>query len=120
LTQRNYPLTVLTQARTVAEAIKNIDPALQIGELTNAALEADLRQSIVIQHTLSDLEIQLIEQRNRRDELYGEIWKKVKRLRAAVKGIYGDDSSEYEMAGGTRLSERKPRSRKKVVDVPQT
>jgi hypothetical protein len=120
LTQRNYPLTVLAQARTLAGAIKTIDPALQIGELTNAALEADLERSIVIQHTLSELEIQLIEQRNRRDELYGEIWKKVKRLRAGVKGIYGDDSSEYEMAGGTRLSERKPRSRKKAVDVPQT
>lgn len=119
MTARHYPLTVLAQAKDLVSAIHNIDPALQIGELTNAALEADLEQSSVIQQTLHSLEIQLTDQRNQRDALYGEIWKKVKRLRAAVKAIYGDDSSEYEMAGGTRLSERKPRSRKKAID-PQT
>ncbi len=29
-----------------------------------------------------------------------------------VKAIYGDDSSQYEMVGGTRLSERKTYARK--------
>ncbi len=39
----------------------------------------------------------------------------VKRVRSAVKGIYGDDSSEYEMVGGTRKSERKRPVRKTEV-----
>ena len=116
MNERNYPPTVLAQARALAQAVKNIDPSLQIGDLTNAALEADLEKSVAIRSTLNTLEIQLTDQRNQRDALYGEIWKKVKRLRAGVKGIYGDDSSEYEMAGGTRLSERKPRTRKKSVN----
>jgi hypothetical protein len=81
------------------------------------SFKTDLEISATIQHALNSLEIQLTDQRNRRDAHYGEMWKKVKRLRAAVKGIYGDDSSEYEMAGGTRLSERKPRSRKKVANA---
>ncbi|XCN71159.1 MAG: hypothetical protein Q3M24_12625 [Candidatus Electrothrix aestuarii] len=34
------------------------------------------------------------------------------RVRAAVKGIFGSDSSEYDMVGGTRSSERKKAKRK--------
>jgi hypothetical protein len=40
------------------------------------------------------------------------MWGKVKRARAGVKANFGDNSSQYEMVGGTRLSERKPRTRK--------
>jgi hypothetical protein len=40
------------------------------------------------------------------------MWDKVKRVRAGVKANYGDDSSQYEMVGGTRLSERKPPTRR--------
>jgi hypothetical protein len=39
-------------------------------------------------------------------------WDKVKRARAGVKAAYGDDSSQFEMIGGTRTSDRKTRSRK--------
>jgi hypothetical protein len=34
------------------------------------------------------------------------------RVRSVVKGIFGPDSSEYEMLGGTRASERKRPKRK--------
>ena len=34
------------------------------------------------------------------------------RVRSAVKGIFGPDSSEYDMIGGTRSSERKKAKRK--------
>ncbi|WP_339137462.1 MAG: hypothetical protein WGN25_05345 [Candidatus Electrothrix sp. GW3-4] len=33
-------------------------------------------------------------------------------VRAVVKGLFGDDSSEYEMVGGTRASERKKPKKK--------
>jgi hypothetical protein len=45
--------------------------------------------------------------RNNRDTLHTQMWDKIKRFRNVVKAIYGDDSSEYEMVGGTRLSEKK-------------
>lgn len=54
--------------------------------------------------------------RNQRDALIAMTWDQVKRVRTGVKGIYGDDSSEYEMVGGTRLSDRKPRSRQENVN----
>lgn len=120
MNQRKYPNNVLAQAQELVSALQTIDHDFRIGALTNAALVADLEKGEVIRLRLKELELELVDLRNQRDALYGEIWKKVKRLRAGVKALHGDDSSEYEMAGGTRLSERKPRSRKKVVDVPQT
>jgi hypothetical protein len=39
----------------------------------------------------------------------------VKRVRNAIKGTYGDDSSQYEMVGRVRMSERKFRTRKRAV-----
>ncbi len=58
------------------------------------------------------LDAQLTDLRNRRDALFLRLWDKVKRVRAGVKGMYGDDSSQYEMVGGTRMSERRSRTRK--------
>src|SRR5690349_7296442 len=40
----------------------------------------------------------------------------LKRVRGAVKMVYGDDSPEFAMVGGVRLSERKPRSKKAEVE----
>ena len=64
---------------------------------------------------MNSLEAQLTDLRNQRDALYEAIWEKVKRIRNGVKGSYGDDSSQYEMVGGTRLSERKTPARKKAM-----
>jgi hypothetical protein len=36
-------------------------------------------------------------------------------VRAGVKAQFGDDSSRFETFGGTRLSERKPYTRKKAA-----
>ena len=49
---------------------------------------------------------------NQRDAFNQTIWDTVKRVRGGVKAIYGDDSSQYEMVGGTRLSERKTAARR--------
>lgn len=110
-----YPTDVIQQAQAVLEAWKMIDPALQIGELVPGSLEADLAKAGPTQAQMNALEAQLTNLRNQRDALYVNVWAKVKRVRAGVKGIYGDDSSQYEMLGGTRLSERKPATRKSAA-----
>jgi hypothetical protein len=61
---------------------------------------------------MNTLEAQLTNLRNQRDTLYTELWDKLKRVRNGVKANYGDDSSQYEMVGGTRRSERKAPTRK--------
>ena len=90
------------------EAWKKIDPALKIGELDPATLTADVQQVAPIQTDIDSLDAQLTDLRNQHDTLFATLWDKLKRVRAAVKGIYGDDSLQYEMIGGTRMSEREP------------
>ena len=55
--------------------------------------------------------------RNQRDALYEAAWDKVRRMRVAIKAIYGFDSPQYELVGGTRLSERKTARRTAAVPV---
>jgi hypothetical protein len=85
---------------------------LKFGTLDQAALQADLTQATALQASLDALDAQYTALRNQRDELSGEMWDKVKRVRASVKGLCGDDSTEYEMVGGTRRSERKTPTRR--------
>jgi hypothetical protein len=108
-----YPTDVLEQGQSVLDAWNQISKDLVFGDLTNAALTTDMAQAAPLQSDMNVLETRLTDLRNQRDALYLSIWDKVKRVRAGVKGIYGDDSSQYEMVGGTRLSERKTRTRKK-------
>lgn len=49
---------------------------------------------------------------NEKGEQADELSDYIVRARAAVKGIFGADSSEYDMVGGTRASERKKGKRK--------
>jgi len=72
-------------------------------------------QTGTIQSQMNSLEAQLTNLRDQRDDLNAVIWGEVKRVRTGVKGQYGDDSPQYEMVGGTRLSERKPVPRKKAA-----
>jgi hypothetical protein len=57
--------------------------------------------------SLVSLENQMTEMRNQRDALCEAAWDKVRRMRAVIKGMYGFDSPQYELAGGTRTSDRK-------------
>ena len=112
MTTKKYPTDTVAQAQVACEAWKKIDPVLKIGDLTTAALAADLAQLQSQQAQMNALKAQLTDLRNQRDATCMGIWDKVKRVRAGVKGIYGDDSSQYEMVGGTRRSERKRPTRK--------
>jgi len=82
---------------------------------TGQSDEALNKYEKALKQELISAENQLTGLRNQRDEAYGTGWTYITRMRAGIKGIYGDDSSEYEMAGGTRRSERKPRSRRAKV-----
>jgi hypothetical protein len=64
-----------------------------------------LEKILPLQNELSSL-------RHERDLACIGVWDKVKRARSGIKCLYGDDSTEYEMAGGTRRSERKKPRRK--------
>jgi hypothetical protein len=116
-----YPADVLKKLKVLISAWRRIDPALKVGKLSVAELEATLERGEALRQEIVSLENRLIDLRNKRDDAYSTAWNYIVRARAGVKGIYGDDSSEYEMMGGTRRSERKPRSKKakQQVTLPQ-
>ncbi|HJR79310.1 MAG TPA: hypothetical protein VJ821_04505 [Anaerolineales bacterium] len=107
MARKIYPTDLLEQALSVQDAWGRIDDQLAFGNLNVAALVTDINAAKQAEVNVISLENQLDEMRTRRDSLYQSTWDKVKRIRAAVKGIYGDDSPQYDAVGGTRLSERK-------------
>jgi hypothetical protein len=110
-----YPTDLVRKLQSAVVTWKNIDPALKIGNLSLAELEATWERCEALKREIISAENQLTDLRNQRDEAYGTGWSYITRMRAGIKGIYGDNSTEYEMAGGTRRSERKPRSRRAKV-----
>jgi hypothetical protein len=110
-----YPTDVLEQAQSVLAAWSQIDAEVAFGSLTSSALNSDITQASELLTQMNALEAQLTNLRNQRDALYQELWDKVKRVRNGVKANYGDDSSQYEMVGGTRLNERISPTRKAKV-----
>ena len=107
-----YPTDVLTKLGQAITVWFQIDQRLKIGTLFVTDYQATLDRAKAIQAEITSLEARLTDLRNQRDQVNAQCWNYVVRLRAAIKGIYGDDSSQYEMIGGTRRSERKTRSRK--------
>jgi len=107
-----YPADVLTKLKAAIVTWNIIDPKLKLGSLSLADFEATLARGEVIRQEIVTLEARLTDLRNQRDQVNSQCWSYVVRLRAGIKGIYGDDSSQYEMVGGTRRSERKSRSRR--------
>ncbi len=115
MASQGYPADILTQAAEILAACKQIDPEMKTGTLTQAAFADELAQTQAIQSQLHALELQMTEIRNKRDERLAQMWDTVKRVRASVKGAYGDDSTEYELVGGTRRSERKRPARRQAA-----
>jgi hypothetical protein len=111
---RKFPTNVVQQAQSIVTAWNQIGATVSLGTLLPSALSTDITAANTLDSQIASLEVQLTNTRNQRDALYYGIWDKVKRIRAGVKANYGDDSSQYEMVGGTRLSDRKPRSRKSL------
>ena len=65
-------------------------------------------------------EDELLMLRNTRSAQTDELWNIAVRARAGIKGYFGDDSNQYELAGGTRVSERKRRAATKATESTGT
>jgi hypothetical protein len=111
--KRLFPPNVIQQAQSVLGGWNQIaTPVPALGTLTAAAFTTEVTTASTLDAQITALEAQLTDKRNQRDLLYAGVWDRVKRVRNAIKGIYGDDSSQYEIVGGKRLSERKRPTRK--------
>ena len=104
---KKFPADVLEQALNMQDAWAKIDEQLTIGSLNVGALVMDVNHIRTAEASVLSLENDLTNMRNTRDALYEAAWDKVRRMRAAIKAIYGFDSPQYELVGGTRTSDRK-------------
>ena len=110
-----FPSDVIPQAQDVLVGWAQIGSTVAFGTLTSALLTADMNAYVPLEADISKLEKLLADKRNQREQLCIAIWDKVKRVRASVRGIYGDDSTQYELVGGTRMSDRKFRVRRVIT-----
>ena len=110
-----YPADILSRLQASITRWKEINATLKFGDLSLDSMQAVLERGRALRNQIGALEAQLIDLRSQRDDAYTTGWKYIIRMRNGIKGYYGDDSSEYEMAGGTRRSEYKPRSKRAKV-----
>jgi hypothetical protein len=109
---KTFPPDTLDQAALVLAACKQIDQTIKIGAQDQEAFADTIAQTQAMQAQINGLELQLTNLRNQRDEQIIGVWDTIKRVRSTIKGMYGDDSSEYELVGGTRISERRKPTRR--------
>ncbi len=94
-------------------ALSSIDPTLDLGTgLTLAAYRAEVVSVQAKQDAYNTLLSQVDQSYNEFQAAEKSIRDLSERMLAGVASKYGKDSSEYEMAGGTRKSERKRPTRK--------
>ena len=112
MSKKFYPSDLLNQAQSIRNAWGEINDELKFGDLTTETMGMEIEQARMLDEEIDKLETILLNKHNERDARYANVWDNMKRVRAAIKGIYGDNSSQYEMVGGTRMSERKAPARK--------
>lgn len=93
--------------------LKSIDPALNLGAgLTNAIFEGSINDYYSLLDTYNQTIALLDSQLNNLENLEKTTSDLSVRMLSGVGVKYGYDSNEYEMAGGTRKSERAAPARK--------
>ena len=103
----------LVTARQRFAGLNQITPAPNLGpNLTLAAYQGVMTDTGAIEESHNQLAAQMDDSSNRFDAQDGVLADWNRRVLSAVEAQYGPDSSEYEMVGGTRKSERKKSTRK--------
>jgi hypothetical protein len=110
--RKHYPLNVMRRANVILAAWDRIGTTVLLGNFTQRVFNNDITRVKDIEAQICEAEMRLRALRNERDAAYGSLWNKVKRVYDTVKGMYGDDSIEYQLVGRTRTSKQKRRSRK--------
>jgi len=101
------PANTDRQAVSINQAWPQIGDQVTLGGVTRADFQAQQANLTAADQSVASAQAMLTEARNQRKAARHELWKLIKRVRNGTKAQYGDDSNEYELVGGVRLSERK-------------
>jgi hypothetical protein len=89
------------------------NPAFSMGDVTLAQLEAMMTDLRTLRGQIETTRTQLTHLVNQSNDKLAAISTAASRARSGFRAFFGPDSSQYEQAGGTRASERKPRAPRK-------
>jgi len=106
---------VVSKAAAKIVRIWSVNPDFKIKDVTFEQYQAQEARLDQLLTTIKEKEDELTPLRNERDDLSRALNENSTRARSGIKGYFGDDSSEYELAGGTRASERKRAGARKKV-----
>ncbi|HJR07845.1 MAG TPA: hypothetical protein VJ842_11330 [Pyrinomonadaceae bacterium] len=110
-----YPFdTVLTNSEQIARAWAE-NPTFSLNEVTLAKLQAKITDARQKRDQIETLRMQLTALSNELNTQTAELASINTRARSGFRAVYGPDSTQYELAGGTRASERKRPSKKKIT-----
>ena len=111
--QKRTSTETLEKARHILAGLKQITPKPDFGPtITEALYEAE------VSGYSSDLDVfnsalaEVDDKSNQLDDRRQRLHDFNQRIQAAVKALYGPDSSEFELVGGLRRRDRKKRVRK--------
>ncbi|WP_446012062.1 hypothetical protein [Candidatus Electrothrix sp.] len=102
---------LLQEAGEVKEALEKIGAGLP-DAISAAEMEARIAALQAKVSELDALNAERMRLVNEKGDIAEDLSDYIVQVRAVVKGLFGDDSSEYEMVGGTRASERKKPKKK--------
>ena len=101
-----YSSKDLLKFQRVVEGLKKLPEPLD-GELSTDNVEKQVAELEAAMQRVESLRKELAKAINERNRIHKEVSKLMGRVRSMVRGKYGPDSDEYELVGGTRLSEYK-------------
>ena len=100
---------ILDDAGKVLPVWKAHEAEIKLKDATRADTQTLLDDVTTLNDEAETLQRQLSDVINRRDDKAKILQGNITRARGGIRSYFGPDSSEYELAGGTRSSERKPR-----------
>lgn len=105
-TAQSFDKTV-QELRYILEGWQQIDASLKVGSIALPDVQTQLDSFLKLNNEITSIEITLAKLRNDRKTAQSQLQESRKRILSTIRGLYGDDSNEYEMVGGKRMSERK-------------
>src|SRR5438552_13153845 len=113
------PKETMSEGRTVQKMWTSI-PEFKMGAIGVEEFNASYDAAAALEAAYESKDLELTVIRERRDDKFRQVNELVTRFRSGMRSMYGPDSPEYEQAGGTRTSNRKPPKRKQQAASPTT
>ena len=105
------PKVTMTEGKTVLTVWTGIS-SFKMGDVGAKDFNAIYDDAVELNDACDKHELELTGIREHRDDKLRQLNVLITRFRSGMRSTYGPDSPQYEQAGGTRTSNRKPPRRK--------